>query len=398
MIASVLSAAGQRTGLFSSPHLERVEERLRIDGRCCTPDDFVDLFRRIRPAVEAMDAAPHSPHVPPGPTYFEITTAMALVHFAAQRVDAAVLEVGLGGRLDSTNVCTPRVAVITSISFDHMQQLGDTLAAIAWEKAGIVKPGVPTVSGVLPEEPRRVIADVCQERSSRLVQLGRDFEFIYHPPKGLEQAGAFARIDYRPLTGRGRALHDLEIGLIGRHQGANAAVALAVLAELESQGWNLPEPAIRRGLAEVSWPARVEIVARRPTVIIDAAHNVDSIDALLESLDESFTARRRVLVFATTKDKDARGMLARLLPKFETAIFTRYANNPRSVTPEELARLARELTGRDHLTTPDTPQAWELVHSLVGPEDLVCITGSFFLAGEMQGQVRGRPLTKEITP
>lgn len=396
MIAAVLSAAGYSTGLFSSPHLECVEERLRIDGACCMESQFVELIRRIRPIVEAMDAAPASTHEPPGPTFFEITTAMALLYFAARRVDAAVLEVGLGGRLDSTNVCTPRVAVITSISFDHMKLLGDTLAAIAWEKAGIVKPNVPTISGVLPDEPRRVIEDVCLERQSRLVQLGREFEFHYHPPQGLEQAGSRGRMDYRSVaTGRERALGDLELGLLGRHQGANAAVALAALAELEAQGWQIPEDAIRKGLAEIAWLARVEVVARRPTIVIDAAHNVASIDALLEALEQSFSARRRVLLFATTKDKDAGGMLARLLPRFDEAVFTRYTNNPRSVPPEELARLAQELTGREFAATPDTSQAWDVVRARVGAEDLVCITGSFFLAGEMLGLVRKRPINKE---
>ena len=399
MIAAALSAAGYRTGLFSSPHLERLEERLRIDGQCCTGDELVDLVRRIRPAVDAMDAVPASPHVPPGPTYFEINTAMALVHFAAQRVDAAVLEVGLGGRLDSTNVCTPRVAVITSISFDHTKQLGDTLAAIAWEKAGIVKAGVPTVSGVTSEEPRRVIEDVCHERNSRLVELGREFEFTYRPPQHLEQSASRGQIDFRYLVpGRQRESRGLELGLVGRHQGANAAVALAALAELESQGWNVPETAIRRGLAEVAWPARVEVVARRPTVVIDAAHNVASVQALLAALDESFSARRRVLVFSTSKDKDVRGMLQQLLPRFDAAIFTRYANNPRSVPPEELARLAGELTGREFPATVDTMLAWDLVRRLTGPDDLVCITGSFFLAGEMRGLVQQRPLHTGDTP
>jgi dihydrofolate synthase/folylpolyglutamate synthase len=393
MIASVLSAAGYRTGLFSSPHLERVEERLRIDGQSCTADDLVKLVRRIRPTVEAMDAVTASPHVPAGPTYFEINTALALMHFAARQADAVVLEVGLGGRLDSTNVCQPRVAVITSISFDHMKQLGDTLSAIAWEKAGIVKPGVPTVSGVLPDEPRQTIRAVCHERGSRLVELGQDFEFAYRPPRHLEQSGTRGQIDFRYLTpDRQREIAGIELGLLGQHQAANAAVALSTLVELESQEWDIPEAAIRRGLADIAWPARVEVVARRPTVLIDAAHNVASVEALLQTLDESFSARRRLLVFATTKDKDARGMLQCLLPQFDEVIFTRYANNPRSISPEELARMATELTGREFSTTNDTLLAWDLVRAWAGPDDLVCITGSFFLAGEMRAIVEQRPL------
>jgi dihydrofolate synthase/folylpolyglutamate synthase len=194
------------------------------------------------------------------------------------------------------------------------------------------------------------------------------------------------------ISGREREYRGVELGLLGRHQGANAAVALAALIELESQGWKIPEAAIRSGLANVAWPARVEVVSRRPTVVIDAAHNVASVDALLEALDESVSARRRLLVFATTKDKDARGMLQRLLPRFHTTIFTRYANNPRSVSPEELARMAFELTGREFPATVDTSLAWDMVRGLAGPDDLVCITGSFFLAGEMRGLVQQRPL------
>jgi dihydrofolate synthase/folylpolyglutamate synthase len=278
-----------------------------------------------------------------------------------------------------------------------MKQLGDTLAAIAWEKAGIVKSGVPTVSGVTPEEPRRVIEDVCHERNSRLVELEREFEFTYRPPQHLEQSAARGEIDFRYLVpGRQREYRGLELGLIGRHQGANAAVALATLAELEAQGWNVPETAVRRGLAEVAWPARMEVVARQPTVVIDAAHNVASVQALLAALDESFSARRRVLVFSTSKDKDVRGMLQQLLPRFDAAIFTRYANNPRSVPPEELARLAGELTGRELPATADTMLAWDLVRSLAGPDDLVCITGSFFLAGEMRRLVQQRPLAGDM--
>ena len=212
MIAAVLSAAGYRIGLFTSPHLDRVEERIAIDGRPCSGDDLADLVERIRPAVEAMDQAAISP-LPSGdepevrategsgvrgqgsespnqhgPTYFEIVTAMAFDHFRRRGVNAAVLEVGLGGRLDSTNVCSPCVTIITNISFDHTKQLGDTLAAIAAEKAGIIKPGVPVISGVDTDEPRGVIRRIARQNGCRLVELGVDFHFDYHPPHHLERA------------------------------------------------------------------------------------------------------------------------------------------------------------------------------------------------------------------
>jgi dihydrofolate synthase/folylpolyglutamate synthase len=180
--------------------------------------------------------------------------------------------------------------------------------------------------------------------------------------------------------------------VLGRHQAANAAVALATLGELQRKGWRIPEQAMRRGLTAVRWPARVEVVGRRPTVIIDAGHNVASIAALLSTLEESFSARRRILVFATTQEKDVQEMLKQLLPRFDHVLFTRYLNNPRGVPAEELQTLAREISGQDYPIYANPAAAWHEVHLLAAPEDLVCITGSFFIAAEMRGQIDGRPL------
>jgi dihydrofolate synthase/folylpolyglutamate synthase len=393
MIAAALSASGRRTGLFSSPHLHCVEERMRVDGQNCSADEFVELVRQVRAQAEIMDAEAAAGRGPGGPTYFELTTAMALLHFVNRQVDAAVLEVGLGGRLDSTNVCQPEVALITSISFDHTKQLGNTLSSIAWEKAGIVKPGVPVISGVADDEPRRVIEAVCQERGSRLMQLGRDFDFTYQPPHQLQQAASLGTLDFHDLrAGRERTKCGIELRLLGRHQAANAAVAMAALAELQDKGWSISDEAIARGLAEVAWPARVEVVARRPTVVIDAAHNVASVEALLTTLDESFTAPRRILIFATTRDKDARGMLQSLLPRFDVVVLTRYLNNPRNLPSEELRELAAQLGRTDCVTTPDSTSAWQWVRQIAIADDLICVTGSFFLAGEMRTQIESQPV------
>ena len=346
LLAAVLAAAGYRTGLFTSPHLDRVEERIVVEGQPCSPEEFAALVEEVRPAVEALDreAAQKVP-AEPGPTYFEVLTAAAFCHFVRRKVDVAVLEVGLGGRLDSTNVCTPLVAVITSISFDHVKQLGPTLAAIAAEKAGIIKPGVPVVSGVTVAEPREVVRKIARQHGCRLAELGVDFDVEYHPPQRLDQASAPARFDFRA---RACGFREIALGLLGRHQAANAALVYATADELRQQGWTIPEAAVRQGLAEVRWPARVEVVARRPTVVLDAAHNAASVAALVEVLAESFVARRRWLVFATTQEKDVRGMLERLRGRFDEVIFTRYLNNPRGVPPEELQALAIELgsTGR----------------------------------------------------
>jgi dihydrofolate synthase/folylpolyglutamate synthase len=219
-----------------------------------------------------MDASADTASGETGPTFFEITTAMALLYFARRKVDAAVLEVGLGGRLDATNVCQPQISVITSISFDHTQQLGDTLESIAREKAGIVKPGVAVVSGVVQEEPRETIRQISRQRGCRLVELGVDFDFRYRPPRHLERGPEAGKIDFCCRLGsRDWAIDNLSLNLLGEHQAANAAVALATLAELQQAGWKIPETAIRSGLPAVTWPARIEVIGRWPAVVLDAA-------------------------------------------------------------------------------------------------------------------------------
>ena len=418
MIAAVLSAAGYRTGLYTSPHLDCIEERLVIDGHSCTPDDFVTLLERVRPAVEALDRERKSkvegresklefslqaaarrrkpelqqgggrPSEIAGPTYFEITTAMAFLHFAERKTDIAVVEVGLGGRLDSTNVVTPLVSVITSISFDHMKQLGSTLDAIAREKAGIIKRGVPVVSGVIDADPQRAIEEVRHEQGSTITQLGVDFDFVYRPAHELESNAARGQIDFRLRRSDGEEkLDDLEFALVGRHQAANAAVALATIAELRRRGWKISEPAIRKGLAQTRCPARIEIVSRRPTVVIDTAHNLASIHSLVETLDESFAARRRVLLFAATQEKQVRQMLELLLPRFERVILTRYWKNPRGLPLEQLAAMAEEISGAPQEVVPTPSEAWRRVREITRPEHLICVTGSFFLAAEIRHEI-----------
>jgi dihydrofolate synthase/folylpolyglutamate synthase len=434
MMAAVLSRAGYRAGLFTSPHLDRVEERIVVEGQPCSSEEFAALVEQVRPAVETLDGAAAQSNPPEqGPTYFEILTAGAFCHFVRRKVDVVVLEVGLGGRLDSTNVCTPLISLITSISFDHVKQLGHTLAAIAAEKAGIIKRGVPVVSGVTADEPRAVVRDVARRNGCRLTELGVDFDVEYHSPQRLEQSPALAHFDFRCRAGTPVA--GIALGLLGRHQAANAALVWAAVNELRQQGWTIPEAAVRRGLAEVVWPARVEVVARRPTVVLDAAHNAASVAALVEALAESFAARRRWLIFATTQEKDLRGMLERLRGQFDEVIFTRYLNNPRGVPPDQLQTLAAELfsaglpveegsgaaddpalpagrgsgaetglplplasegpgarTARTRIA-PTPAEAWDFVHRLATPDDLICVTGSFFIAAEMRRQLAARPFS-----
>jgi dihydrofolate synthase/folylpolyglutamate synthase len=390
MIAAVLTAAGYKTGLYSSPHLERVEERLMIDGALCPSGEFAELVSRVQPLVAEMDAASDADGSG-RPTYFEIVTALALVRFARAGADAAVLEVGLGGRLDSTNVCRPKVCVITSISLDHTALLGTTLAAIAGEKAGILKPGIPVASGVVDDEPRAVIAQTARRLACPLVELGRDFTFQYRPPLRLDQAPSLAGMDFHfPAGNATRRFADLRLALVGRHQAANAAVGLAALGELAPHGFEIPESAVRRGLAQVRWPARAEVLARRPAIVVDSAHNVASAEALARLLDESFSSPRRLLVFATTRDKDARGMLEVLLPRFDEVILTRYWSNPRGLPPEELDALAAGLSPIPRHTCPDPTTAWQLARKLATRDHLIVVAGSIFLGAEMRAAI-GRP-------
>jgi dihydrofolate synthase/folylpolyglutamate synthase len=404
MIAASLQAAGYGTGLYTSPHLERLEERFTIDGQQCSAAEFVSLTAELQQAVarlerEATGAANLDANFDANPTFFELTTALAMLHFARRGVDAAVLEVGLGGRLDSTNVCLPSVCVITSISFDHTRQLGNTLAAIAGEKAGIIKAGVPVVSGVVLPEPGDVIEQAAASLQAPLYRRGREFDFEYSP--------AANRFTYRaPAAAIWPELGDISLGMLGEHQAANGAVAIAALARLCEQGWRIDAEQVREGLASACCPARIEVLGERPTIVCDVAHNVASIAALIRVLEERYPAARRILIFASSMDKDTRGMLRLLLPKFDHVILTRYVNNPRAVALEELAALAGdEAAGLEPSgkiprweTQPDPTSALARAHELASPDDLLCITGSFFLAAELQPLLAAGKLNRLATP
>ena len=394
MIAAILTAAGYRTGLYTSPHLEHVEERLAIDGEPCSAAELTELVRGVRPIVEAMDdEALASGGDARRPTYFEITTAIALLHFAIRKANATVLEVGLGGRLDSTNICHPVLSMITTISHDHTELLGKTLASIAREKAGIIKPHVPVISGVLAQEPREVIREIAARHAAPLVELERDYAFTYRPPRHLEVESEFATIDWEwrkggSENGTRRTLLDLRLALPGRHQGLNAASALAGIELLRQSGWRIDDESIRRGLLSVRCPARVEVLSRRPTVVVDVAHNVASVEALVGALDESFEARRRILIFASTHLKDHAGMLRLLVPRFDAIVLTRYVINPRGVAPAELDAIAGELGATNRRICADPAEAWHAARRMADEDSLICVTGSFFIAAEMRAILR----------
>ena len=390
MISCALTAAGHRKGLYTSPHLERLEERICIDGGECSKRELVNLVRVVRPVVEELDEMTLENETPGNSTFFEITTAMALLHFVGQAVDIAVLEVGLGGRLDSTNVCQPVVTVITSISFDHVQQLGNTLSEIAREKAGIVKPGIPLICGVTDEEPRTAIEKIAEERAAPMTRLGKEFEFQYARASRTGVVGTGGSITYRENSLHGGThLDDVQIGMLGAHQAANAAVAIATLHRMQEDGWTISEDAIRHGIANASCRARIEILSLDPLVVLDTAHNVASIAALLSALDESFGDRPRVLLFAATRDKDVSGMLRLLLPQFDFVILTRYVENPRGVPPDRLLELVNKLRAESckvpELLVSESPvEAWQKSLAIASGGQMICVTGSFFLAAELR--------------
>ena len=401
MIAGMLAAAGFRMGLFSSPHLERIEERFAVDGQPCTAAELVALVERLQPIAHVMDEEAAEEGEPNGgPTYFEITTAMALVHFVERQVDAAVLEVGLGGRLDSTNVCLPAVSVITSISFDHTKQLGNTLSAIAGEKAGIIKPGVPVVCGVSEDEPQRVIAETAREHGCRLIQAGRDFRYEHHartvtgsgsasPPTTLAEPVAHANLDFTyAVPGQEQTLEQLPLAMLGRHQAENAAVALATIAELRHQGWCISADAMRIGLSRTVLPGRVELIAGNPAVVIDTAHNPASARALVETLAELAAPTRRTLIVSISRDKDVRAIVDELAPHFDRFIVTQYRDNPRAVPAARLAQLFRHAIAGEttaEVSCVELPaDAWSHARRSAIPDELVCIAGSFFLAAELR--------------
>jgi dihydrofolate synthase/folylpolyglutamate synthase len=387
MMASALTAAGARTGLYSSPHLHRLEERYCIDGRPIATAELDARIDEVRAAVEQLDAeeADARHH---GATFFEITTAMGLLHFARRNVDAVVLEVGMGGRLDSTNIVHPVLSVITSIAFDHTRQLGNTLGAIATEKAGILKRLRPAVSGAFEDEPRRAIRRVAALRRCPLRELGADFRFAASPPAQPLSRPTPWRVSVETWRTR---WGDLDLPLLGPHQAHNAAVALAgldLLAEAEP-ALEVGREAVVRGFAGLRWPARVEVLGESPWLVIDGAHNVASAEALAQTLETSFPTTPRTLVFGTTRDKDLHGQLRALLPLFDTLIATRYVKNPRSVSPEDVAEAAVALDGRAARVSQEPAEALELARRLTGPAGLICVTGSLFLAAEARAIVLG---------
>ncbi len=356
-LAAVLHAAGYRVGLYTSPHLVDFRERIRVDGVQITEDALRRLIRQVRGAGG-------------GPvTYFEFATALAFLHFARSRVEWAVLEVGMGGRLDATNVVRPELSVISNIAIDHAEFLGPRLADIAREKAGIIRRGGVCVTAVKQASARAVIEGVCRERKARLLRVGREIRI---------RAGRNNLFDIRCP---GLELKDLATALKGPHQRENAACALGAVGILRGRGVAIGDEAVRKGLSSVRWEGRLEVVHERPTVLLDGAHNPAGAAALRRALAE-FRYRRLLLVLGILADKDWRSMVRRLVLPAQQVIMTRPPEE-RALPPEVLAAEAKRY-GRGAEVEENPRKAVRKALAAAGRDDLVCVAGSLYLVGAVR--------------
>lgn len=367
IVASILEHAGYRVGLFSKPHLVRLNERISINGDEMTDEQFVALMNRLHPHLRTQREAGNPL------TFFDLITILALTHFADEAVDVVVLEVGLGGRLDSTNVVTPSVSVITTIGYDHTEQLGDTLAKIAREKAGIIKPNIPVVSGVTDPEPADVIRRVAQDRGAHLYAAGRGFQ--------IEASDDPDRFSVRTW---GSTYSDLTLPLIGAHQRRNAAVALGAMDALrETTSITVLSDAVSDGLSNVRIRGRIERLSDDPLVILDVAHNPDSLRTLRETLQASYPERSWVALFGTPIDKDVDGNLREILQLASHVVFTT-TDNRRGAPPDQLQERAQAIARKvPSDVIPELEAALRHALKLAGDERGICIAGWFHMAGEV---------------
>jgi dihydrofolate synthase/folylpolyglutamate synthase len=367
LCASVLQAAGYKTGLYTSPHLQDLRERYKINQALIPTDVFPQIVEQVRPALEAVHK----------PTFFEAVTALAFAYFAQAQVDVAVIEVGIGGLHDATNAVHPVLSVITSLSMDHMNLLGNTIEEIASEKAGIIKPRVPVVSAPQPPTALAVLEAAAKQQHAPLTLVGRDWAFSATTPRNAA---------YESFTAgwHDQAQLSYTVPLIGAHQVINSVVTLAALDQLTRHGFTITPEAIAAGFAAVKWPGRMEVLRRTgcPTVVLDAAHNAASVEYLKQTLLGRFPARPLILVFGAKSTKDIETMLAVLLPITDGLVLTQ-STDTATVSPEALAGLAHQLHYPHALGIAATiSEALQRAERLAGEGGLVCVTGSVYLVGE----------------
>ena len=362
ILESTLRQAGYGSGLFTSPHLVDMRERILVRGEQISEQDVLDKTQMLYPHVVAT-----------GASFFEILTAMAFLHFVERGVDIAVLETGLGGRLDATNLVRPVLSIITEIGLDHMRILGPNLEAIAGEKAGILKPGVPCLCGAKRKAVQEHLSHWAEKKETSIT-FTSDRVKVFR----VRQSESGTRFDCD--TG-GSGYRDLSLRLLGRHQVRNASLCLAAVDALRDAGWSISESAVRKGLEEVRWPARLDLLQNEPKILLDTAHNPMGMRMLAQTLRSIFTYRRLILVFGVLEDKDYRAMLATIAPLADCIIFTKPVSD-RALEPEQLVHL--EFVQNKHTEViPDIQTAFDHAVSLAEKEDLVCCAGSMYFVGEI---------------
>jgi len=356
MLSHILKAAGYKVGKYTSPHLISFTERITINEERITDVEVSDLVDSIRQNLDAVDPKRTF-------TFFDFTTALAFEYFRKNNVDIALIEVGLGGRLDSTNVLNPLISVITNVAFDHMDYLGEDILRIAREKAGIIKKGVPVVTGA-KDLPARIIEETAKMNDCSVYIMGRDFSYERKETQTMSYSGLSIK------------LNDVFVNLKGDHQLGNAAIALCTAELLSMLGFGMDQREVYAGLSQVTWPGRLQITKEKPTIILDGAHNVDGIRTLVNFLKKQFPDRKRLLIFGVMKDKEYEKMLEELLPSVDEVIFTS-STNERALLPESMEKFAPKA-----VIANDAARALKKVKSMSEENDVIIITGSLYLIGE----------------
>ncbi len=377
LLASILQAAGYKTGLHTTPYLQEPLEKLIVDDRYASPSGLAHLVESCKPAIERMRI--ESPFGPPG--YSEVWVALTFAYFASVQVDFAVIEVGVGGRYDPTNLIEPLVSTITTVDFDHMGQLGDTLAEIAWHKAGVIKKGIPVVTGARQPEVIQVLCAECEQEGALLLRVGEDTRYIV---RRLDLEGGL--FDFYGIDGT--QWRNLHVSMLGAHQIANAAIAATAIQALSRFGRvDIPESAVREGLERARFPGRLEVVQRHPVVVLDGAHNPEKMQKLRAALETLFSYERLILVVGMIAAKDFMGTLSHIVPMADQIVIT--APNVRGkdpVSPDEMAHFICEAGfPRSRVVCELDPlAAMDRALSMATPDDLICVTGSLYLLGEVR--------------
>jgi len=368
MTASMLQACGYKVGVYTSPHLVDIRERIQINGEMIPHAEFARILRQVEPIASKIK---------PLPTYFDVLTAVAFKYFADQKIDIAIVETGLGGRLDSTNVLKPEVTAITSISKDHMAQLGHTLSKIAAEKAGIFKTGVPAITVMQDPEVEAVLKQTAEAIGAPFDVAGKSIEFSYRFESS-RMVGPHNRVC---LTTPNSKFEHLAVPLLGEHQAINCGLALSIIDRLKTRGLAINDARAMEGLAKTTLPGRMEMVSTTPRVIVDCAHNAASLDAAMKAIGQHIPYDSMVVIFGCCSDKDVSGMLERITSGADKVIFTK-VNNIRSSNADELAARYTELYGKMAQVAGTLDDAFAIAQRAVTKEDLICITGSMYLVGE----------------